>query len=115
LRRKIRSEAIGEEYGLIKPKKRVRFEDFSTQFLELYSKQNKRSWKRDEYSLKPLLSFFKNKNLSDITPDSIEKYKARRREEVSLSTVNRELACLKTLFANNPKGRVPRACPWVND
>ena len=98
LRRKLRSEAISEEYGLIRPKKKVRFDDFSTQFIELYSKQNKRSWKRDEYSLKPLLAFFKHRNLSDITPDSIEKYKAKRREEVSLATVNRELACLKTLF-----------------
>jgi len=115
LRRKLRSEALSEEYGLIRPKKKISFEDFSTQFLELYSKQNKRSWKRDEYSLKPLLAFFKNKNLSDITPDSIEKYKKMRREEVSLATVNRELACLKTLFAkavewdkteNNPAKKV---------
>lgn len=99
LRRQIRSEAISEKNGLIRSKKRILFEDFAKEFLEIYSKQNKKSWKRDEFSLLNLISFFKNRCLADITPDLIEKFKAKRREKVSPSTVNRELACLKTLFS----------------
>jgi integrase len=99
LRRQIRSEAISQEYSLVRPRKKILFEDFAREFLEIYSKQNKKSWKRDEFSLQNLISFFKNRCLSDITPDLIEKYKAKRREKVSPSTVNRELACLKTVYS----------------
>jgi len=98
LRKQIRANAVSERYGLIRPKKKVRFEDFAEEFLRVYSKEKKRSWERDEYSLKPLCAFFKNKNLSDITQYSVEQYQELRRKEVSPATVNRELACLKTLF-----------------
>ena len=98
LRKQIRSNAVGERYGLARSRKKVRFEDFAEEFLRVYSKEKKRSWKRDEYSLKPLCAFFKNKNLSDITQYSVEQYQEMRRKKVSSATVNRELACLKTLF-----------------
>jgi len=76
----------------------VPFEKFADEFLELYSKQNKRSWQSDEFSLKNFKLFFKDKRLQDIGPEDVERFKAKRRTEVSDSTINRELACLKTLF-----------------
>jgi len=96
---RIKNDILTEKYGFAKPKRIILFEKFAKEFLELHSKQNKKSWGRDDTSLKHLVSFFKGKALSDITPELIEKYKAKRREQVSSATVNRELACLKTLYS----------------
>jgi integrase len=107
----IKADILRERYGFIRPKNQIPFEEFADEFLKLYSKQNKRSWRRDEISLDNLKSFFKGKRLSEIGPEMIEAYKARRketvkqhqkeggRETISVATVNRELACLKTLFS----------------
>jgi integrase len=73
--------------------------------MELHSKQNKRSWKRDEMSLKKLNPYFKGMTLQEMKPDLIERYKAKRKADISLrktktseSTINREIALLKTIF-----------------
>ena len=97
---KMRIEKLDEKLGFRKPGKNehVSFEKFADEFLELYSKQNKRSWKRDEASLKNLKPFFKGQELQDIRPEDIERYRAKRKTDVSPATINRELACLKTLF-----------------
>jgi len=58
----------------------------------------KKSWQRDVLSIEKLRSFFQEKYLYEITPLGIEKYKEKRVQEVKPATVNRELACLKTLF-----------------
>ena len=96
---KLRIEKLDEKLGYKKPEiEDVPFEKFADEFLELYSKQNKRSWKSDETSLVHLKEFFKGQTLRDIGPEKVERYKAKRKAEVSPATVNRELACLKTLF-----------------
>ena len=82
----------------IKKKEKIRFKDFAEEFLNLYSKPNKKSWKSDEYNLKKLESVFRGKYLYSITVKDIEKFKSDRLKEVSPSTVNRELATLKTLL-----------------
>lgn len=98
---KLRIEKVNEKLGFKKNDEieGVSFKDLAKKFLEEYSKVNKRSWKRDESSINNLNAFFKSKNVSDITPDLIERYKAGRRERVSVASVNRELACLKTMFS----------------
>ena len=68
-------------------------------YIQTYAKPNKRAWRRDEISLKHLASFFGPKCLDEITPLDVEKYKAKRLEKVAPATVNRELACLKHMFA----------------
>lgn len=97
---KLRIEKLDEKLGYKKPddKEEVAFEKFAKEFFETYSK-HKRSWRRDQTSLKNLKIFFKGKNLSEITTGLIEKYKTKRKEKVSEASVNRELACLKTLCA----------------
>lgn len=56
---KMRIEKLDEKLGFKKPEKNdISFEKFADEFLELYSKQNKRSWKRDEVSLKKFEVFF---------------------------------------------------------
>jgi len=96
---KMKAERLDVARGFTKPAiEAVPFEKFADDFLELYAKQNKRSWKRDELSLKSLKAFFKGETLQNIGPEKIERYKAMRKAEVSPASVNRELACLKTLF-----------------
>jgi len=96
----IKAGILGDPYGFGRKKPEVLFEDHAREFLKLYSKQNKRSWKRDEISLGHLIEFFKGKFLSEITSETIEKYRANRRADgVSPATINRELACLKTCFS----------------
>ena len=59
----------------------------------------KKSWKRDEVSLKNLLPFFGNYVLEDITPDLIAKYKTKRYiDGVMPASINRELALMKHAY-----------------
>ena len=83
----------------IKKEEKVKFSELAAMFMELHSKPNKRSWKSDENSLKFLLPFFGDRHLHEITPDLIERYKIKRRQEVSPASVNRELSCLRCMFS----------------
>jgi len=97
---RIKTGLLEDPRGFGRKKPDVLFEAHAKEFLELYSKQNKRSWQSDEISLKHLIEFFKGKCLSEITSESIEKYRVQRKADgVSPSTINRELACLKTCFS----------------
>jgi integrase len=75
------------------------FPDFAKEFIELYAKSKKRSWQRDEYSIARLSAFFGRRHLSQISLLLIEKYKLERKAKVSTATINRELACLKTILS----------------
>ncbi len=112
-----RNKIKREGFGLKTPAKNVFFEDFAKEYLNIYAKQNKRSWRRDEVSIMHLNESFKGKYLAGITPDMIEKYKTARRAAVSPATVNLELACLKTIFNKalewgkievNPAGKIKK-------
>lgn len=125
---KIKAELLDVARGFKKPDvEDVPFEKFADDFLELYSKQNKRSWKSDELSLENLKRSFRGETLASITPEKVERYRAARKVEasknsrlgtpISPSTANRELACLKTLFSKavewgriemNPAARVKK-------
>ncbi len=82
----------------IQRQEKVKFEEFTEIYLENYARPNKRSAWRDEISIKHLLTYFKGKYLYEIVSLDAEDYKRKRKEEVSPSTVNRELTCLKTIF-----------------
>jgi len=82
----------------IEKKNKIRFEEMARTYLETYSKPNKKSFRRDEVSIKSLTAFFGGKHLYEITPLLIEKYKVSRKKKVSVASVNRELACLKHMF-----------------
>jgi integrase len=81
-----------------KQKATVKFEDFAKDYVEIYSKHNKKDWKKDLTRLRALKPFFKGKYLYMIKPLQVEQFKAKRIKEVSPATVNRELACLKHMF-----------------
>jgi len=85
----VKADILRGEYKF-KQDHMTRFEDFAKEYLE-YAKVNKRSWTRDETSLKWLISHLKDFRLSKITPKHIEDYKKARLEKVKPSTINREL------------------------
>jgi len=88
-----------EKFGLKEPPRKIPFDEFAREFLEIYSRKKKLSWSRDETSIAHLSEYFKTCPLSEIAPDMIERYMAERTEAVSPATVNRELSCLKTIFS----------------
>ena len=60
---KIKADILRDPYGYGQKRPEIYFEDHAKEFLELYSKQNKRSWARDETSLDHLKKFFRGKHL----------------------------------------------------
>ena len=74
-------------------------------YLDLAEVKAKRSYDRDKRSLMKLQEFFGKRLLKDLTPALVEAYRQKRLNEPSYrghltkpATINRELACLKTLF-----------------
>lgn len=80
--------------------KDISFEDLATNYMTLYAKDTKRSWKTDQSYLDVHLKpFFKDRYLSEITGRDIEAYRSSRtKEAVKKVTVNRELAVLRKMF-----------------
>jgi integrase len=74
------------------------FAEFGREFLELYAKPNKRSWRRDVVSINSLSSFFRGKTLRSLSCQDVARFKATRSVQVKPGTVNRELACLRTIL-----------------
>jgi len=83
-------------------KKKLQFEEISGKFLNEYSRPPRKeasSCARDKFLVKNLNKFFGNKFLHQITRESIEDYQNKRLDEgKSHSTINREVACMKTIF-----------------
>ncbi len=75
----------------------ITFNELSSEYIE-YIELHKKSFKRDMTSLRKLRAEFGDIRLNKITPFDVEKYKMKRRKEVSPASVNRELACIKYMF-----------------
>ena len=92
---------------------KITFTVMAESYLKTYSEPNKKSAWRDQISINHLTSYFGKKFLHEITPEDVEKYKAKRRKEVSGSTVNRELACLKHIFTKAVKWKKVKKNPTL--
>jgi integrase len=110
----IKADVLRGEFKF-KRESKVHFEAFAQDYLDHVKTNKKKSWQRDDNSLKFLKSYFGGMLLSKISPWDIEEYKrkrlegeitiklepgARKRKEwkVKPATINRELACLKHMF-----------------
>ncbi|MBI4245215.1 MAG: site-specific integrase, partial [Planctomycetes bacterium] len=83
----------------VRKQQKILFKDMAREYIERYSRQNKKSSDKDESILKRLIPLFGNRYLYEITPLMIEDYKARRISDGRLAaTVNREIACMKHMF-----------------
>jgi len=91
--------AIAEgRYLEVKNQNKIPFEQFADEYLRTHC-VNKKSF--DSYydlHVRILKVAFKGKCLDDIKPLDIEKFKNARLMQVSPATVNRSLACLKSMF-----------------
>jgi len=96
--KKRRVQIAERKFFDIKREERISFDEMPKEYLEVYSRPNKRSSWRDEISIGHLTAFFGNKTIQEITPLDVEKYKQKRVKEVSPSTVNREITCFKHIF-----------------
>jgi len=94
----IRKAEIAEgKFNIAQTKPPVLFRKLCKRYIE-YSKNNKRSWERDQQSIGHFLKHFRSKTLQQINPWVIEKYKSDRKNEVKPSTVNRELGTLSNML-----------------
>ncbi|MCB0263814.1 MAG: site-specific integrase [Calditrichia bacterium] len=94
---KKREELFEAEIGLVPMINDLTIDEFSMKYLKRCS--HKKSIKRDELSVRTLLRYFQGMKLSEIKPNQIQDYiLARLAKGKRGSTVNRELACLKTMF-----------------
>ena len=92
-----KTEVLQGKYNTTKKTVMPTFTVFAKEYIE-YAKENKKSWDRDERSLRFLVPHFGRFFLDDISPILIEKYKLNRKSVVSARTVNIELALLKSMF-----------------
>src|SRR3990172_10004377 len=76
-----KAEIVQGKYNFKKEKRSPLFEDFAKEYMD-YSMANKKSFTRDITSLNKLKPFFKGEKLCDISPFLVEKYKARRKNEI---------------------------------
>jgi len=107
-------EVVENRHFDVRKSQRITFEEFVKTYLDLHSRVNKKPKviRRDEGLIKNLSGKFSEKYLYQITPMMIEAYKSERlrvvvnpantnMEElktIAPATVNRELACLKSIF-----------------
>lgn len=103
LRKRKLEMAEGKFLDVVK-KERIKFEDFAQDYLNIHSKQHKKSWKTDFHLINGLEKFFKGKFLYEITAKDIEHFKMERLKEtvgsktISTATVNRQLDTLRGIF-----------------
>jgi len=95
--------------------KRVRFEEYATEYLELKQLQGLKAFSRVELSLKYLTPFFGRLYLDNIQSNDILRYITKRRntirerpphDHIAPATINRELACLRNLFREAMKAGI---------
>jgi len=87
--------------------RKITFGQLAKEFLEVYSAVNKKSFSSDVNSIKLLYKFFGDRNIKLIKKREAELYKSWRLKQpargkettIKPSTLNRELACLKTMFS----------------
>ncbi len=92
------------------PDTQCHFKELAVWYLELPEVKAKRSYRRDRQSVGFLLAHFGERLLKDIAPATVESYKQKRLTDTNYkgtttkpATVNRELACLKTIFSKAVK------------
>lgn len=96
----LRADLAKSRAGIVERKPVPLFGKFADEFLERVKPELRpKSYSRYQDSLKPLREKFGSKSLDEITADEIERFKQSRLEqELSSSTVNRDLACLRRIL-----------------
>ena len=91
--------AIAEgRYLEVKDKNKIPFDQFAEEYLRTHCLHKKSLHSYYSLHIRILKRAFRGKCLDDIKPLDIEKFKNARLMQVSEATVNRSLACLKSMF-----------------
>jgi len=91
--------AIAEgRYLEVKNQDKILFEGFADEYLRTHCLHQKSYRSFHSIHVRKLKEVFKGKSLDEITVLDVEKFKNNRLHKVSPATVNRSLACLKTMF-----------------
>ena len=100
-----KAELFRSRFGVI-DKPQITFEDFLVEYFLPHSEAGKKSFKRDLYVCKIALKFFKGKNMRDIRPADVEKFKTKRCQTLTVkgtirkpATVEREFAVVSKIFS----------------
>jgi len=103
--------AKGEFLG-VSEDRRMTFDELVAEYLK-FSKTNKRPqvYRRDQIITRNLSKAFHGFGIADISAHDLEQYKAKRVNEISASTVNRELTCVKHMFNKAVEWRFLRHNP----
>jgi integrase len=110
--REVMSARTEGRYIKKSPDARTLFKDLAAWYLDLPEVKVKRSYDRDQLTMNKLIPFFGDRLLKDITPAQVEAYRQKRLSEPSgrtpttltaPATVNREIACFKTIFSKAMK------------
>ncbi len=105
---RLREDAARERVGLPKVQ-RDRLADFVPKY-RAWAKAHKRSWDRDELSLRPLLAAFGSLRLSEITKSRVEAYmRDRRQTETLVSIARREAFARRKAAGILPRNAKPPA------
>ncbi|MEK6645570.1 MAG: tyrosine-type recombinase/integrase [Candidatus Firestonebacteria bacterium] len=95
---KMQTEAYEKGYFEIKRTIKILFSELATKVLE-YAKDRKRCYKKVYVPMmKPMIEFFGQKYISEITSTMIEQYQKMKKEEISISYANRAMRVLKRAF-----------------
>ena len=99
-----KAELAQGKFDIAQTEKKIPFTKLAEIFIE-YSKANKKSYERDITSIKYLNQYFDNKSIQQINTWHVEQYKSNRKKQLTRygkppanATINRELACIKTMF-----------------
>ena len=92
-------KVFDRKYKLERRRREIGFKTFAQIYVEDYMMTARRNFQSDVYRLNELNSFFKDTDLRDITPFTVERFrKSRLKAGNSKSTVNRYTALLKTML-----------------
>ena len=102
---RFKSDLLQGKYDLIENKGKQTFEELEKVYTE-YAKVNKKTWKNERWVVEKMLLFFKGKQLKDISPMMIEKYRSERKKQgkkdgspLKNATINREIEILRKMFS----------------
>ena len=85
-------------YLEVKNQEKILFEDFADEYFRTHCLNKKSCYSYHTVNVKILKTAFSGKCLDEIKVLDIDRFKNERLKEVSPATVNRSLACLKSMF-----------------
>lgn len=115
---KRKAEIAEGRFLLRKKEPKMTFSEMAANYLD-YSRNNKKSFKRDILSCCKLKEYFGDTPVKAIVPEDIENFRTKRRSEKSYrgtqtaeATINRELSCLRHMLSRAERDKIIESNPF---